>query len=476
MTAILRTGGEWDFGSRDLSFVQAKASLTGTTSLVTPGRTGGKAYRAADSGFWTAVSDYDMSEGLPIIGRGYFRVNQLPVTDNGERAVLLTVDTGLPGFSPIVPVGLILRDDGRLRFAAGGIDPQPPDTPDFEPVVTPGEWVMVELVTTLVADAGGKRLEGLRVTFDGEEPWLAYFRACAEGSGGSDESAQAMLTFGDISGVGDGFTVDWDDLGINVADDGPNNTWLGPGAVRMARPTAYAAADVFEQGAHSNTARGVQGRTIADNGTGTLTGPALVVCTPMNDFADILARDNPVFSPSTLARCEHGDEEVNSSGSDYHKQFQTAGTFAWNYDWPRVGSAGDQLDLTLDASDQAGDLSFAMAFTIAHATRSNEDPHYFGLYTDNETPPTYGDASDDANMPIHAIDNTEHQPLRARLQQQPTLGTSPHLVVERQHACHASSSPPYWEWEMLIAGVVYESGYVPQPALPTCGGRGMTWT
>lgn len=474
MTAIIRSGGEYDVGTFS-GTGHIEADVTGTgKSLVSPGRTGGRCYRATrvnpSEVTFVLAPDYGVDPAHSVIARGYFRLNQYPDHDDADFGISIMTLGGSSAF---------VRNDGKLRWTAvsgSGQGNDLTDTPDVDDPLPIDEWFMIELVSTYNA-IGVKQRHGLRLTLEDGTQRMVYWRACSDGTLTPPAEYFPSLSFGILGGeAGAGFVIDCDDLGINVADSGPHATWLGPGEVRVALPASYTADDVFEQGKHANTARAVEGRTIPSDDVTVSDSPE--ICSPQNDFAVILARDPADAGSTSPARCIQGDKLVNSAGTDYHKEEDGPGspTGHWTYDYPRVGAAGDSLVLTLDASDQSGDVSYVMPFGMMRDDSDDEDPHYFSFYGAWEAAPTYGDDTDDATIRIQSLSDIDHEGMRGRLAQSPTLATSPTLTVERQHACSAADSTfPVWEWSMAAIGAMYESGYEPQPELPECRQQ-MTWT
>jgi hypothetical protein len=525
MTAVLRIGAEVKAG------YQQQAAITGSydplrVTVVEPGRTGGAMYRCARPtefsslgvrvGGWPTDSMWDRipqaDDGQLVIGRAYVKVNQYPVAASAGDAP--------PGHQRGVPVmflgpetfGVLLGEDGRLAACGNPSDFYGTIADrDIGPIPL-NEWVMLEVVTCW--SLTGLRAAIIRATLPGEDPAVIY---CRSSLGSSSLDPAVFDDHGDAwlpgrtpritAGIfeidpGVGYVIDVDDLGINLADDGPNSTWCGPGAVRAARPSADVAADPgFEPGSPDGTSRAIEGRTRADHGTNSVfVGSPLEIC-PGNDFWSTLA-NNPPLNPATApaGRCGRQGYEVSSTGSDYHEHRSsppppTLPTNAWVYvyDWPRVSSAGDTLVVECDATDREDEsFSFATSFVVGTQTEkasggaTDGSRGYMAFFADFDgTAPTPLDEADRAvqnlerDWPDTGSTDSEWMNTTGRVAQAPTVSDAPQLTFRREDATTAvgegsTEVAHIGEFKLIGAGIIYESGYVPQPPVAPCR-RLMAW-
>lgn len=568
MTAIARLGGEWTIGyaaDATRAFTGVLSGTPGKFARVEPGRTGGAMYS-----FLGGITPGEHAKYIPqfvvvyadeatrethrpigeadmyvvpiehfLIGRIYYRINEYP------GATFTLMDIGAAprfGIANAVSLGVQLDTGGRLRGyglfggtgGSGFTTSEPADPPydTLDELVTPlDEWVMLECATSTSV---GPRSAFIRVTMPGQEP-VVIFRRCNIPPPVNVEDDQyrlhgtlhaglmhnpARLTPG-VGVASVGFRLDVDDMGLNTSEGEENDTWLGPGAVRVARPIADGdVGPAWDVGLPSNIYRGEEGRTVANHGECCMPEGGLQLDESRGDGFYQALNNNPILNTATApalgtnVRGRAFDRVVTSVGTDWHVHPASAFPFfpdgclcfyVYRYDEPRIAFGGDTLELVCDASDREGDLSFARVVAAAGRTAWFGGPSdtiqyqyrgdfYFSMWTDNEDAPLLG-GPDGGGVPTdwaHThfgiwlqtapnIDASWRGAL-ARMQQLPELAETPTLSIRREHFEHAvteggatdangTGEPAYaalQEFLLLGVGVVYESGYVPQEPLPTC--------
>lgn len=513
MPAVLRIGGELEPGYQS-GYAIGGTWDSGSVSLIA-GRTGGRAWRCvphySGGGSFTGGAliggqpDHPNPAHIPqaeedqwVIGRVYARINQYPV---------ITGDA-VPGFVTGLPImtlypasrGVALLPDGTIG-ATGSFTGSQATAPD-RPVQLPlNEWVMIESAATHSLTA---IKQVIRVTLPGEDPVIVFCRSRTLGQHEPTDDMTPSITLGIDADPGAGFVLDLDDAGINLGGDDAHGTWLGPGSVRNARPSGdLGIGEGFEP-------RGINGTLYALNITRVnhgidplmFSGPYISV---FHDFSSTLANDpirNPATDPETNIREKGKDYEISSAGADYHEHTSPPAPvtpdfdgstpqkegYVVVYDQPRKAEAGETLEVECDASDQTGAISYALPWVIGTQMEALTDPFtqdeaqtgFMAFYGGWETPPTAGDETDRAVQNLDdywgtggAVDSA-WTTAYGRISEDPALGTTPALVIRREDATllHAEGEGPFLinnsEFRLIGAGIVYESGFEPQPPIEPC--------
>lgn len=499
------------------------------TTVITPGRTGGAMFKCTRSdarggGFMYAGASHTSwgaglvaNDGPPLdresgaTVRAYLRLNQYP-TRTTDRFGDPVADPGIPILGLTAPTGDVgyvqLFNDGTFGVAytrewSAGIRMLVPDEYQF-PL---NDWLMVELAIVPLEDAqhpryvirvtppiGRSRIVYCHVKEDIFHSGISFpsltgsFSLPPEGT----VCAGQLLDGGADAETLIGMEMFVDDVGLNTLDDvEPHNTWCGPGQVRVARPDSGGGGHPFECGLRGNIGYG-QHSVIPDHPsvpfTAVLKGP------PSNLDMSVALRNNPVVNPGAPAGhfADLSDIAVCSSGSDWH-----AHQSVYSYDWPRESFPGQEIDFLCDASDRVGAVAFVMPVAVAammsmsfSADRVLTEYRTFSIYLDNEDPPTPGDITDRATIAFNffgantgtggsTFPGTDQAWWGAvgRQQQAPDdFPDEPLITIRRDNgdngAAHDTiphTPSPTAEFVLLGVGVVYESGYEPQPPIPDCG-------
>jgi hypothetical protein len=555
MTAIARVGGEWKIGYAaqearaihgafsSAQIVIGAEAIPGRCSIVEPGRTGGAMFRHQGGMVstplgprWVAASttcyadeavretrrplgdpdEYEVPEGEFLIGRAYVKINQLPASTVGGGLLIFRLGGAdrSAGDPTDYATGVWLYNDGHFGI------PVPPDrrtAPSFasllpaddqELVMPVGQWVMLEAAASWSTTEA--RTAFVRVTLPGQEPRIIYRRCDIPPS---PYRIGAQVAAGILSaGSSDTLLVDADDIGLNTSEGEANNTWLGPGIVRVARPIADAFNDpAYDVGTPASTMH-AQNRTMVNHprGPGPLNILDIVESRPFYEALN----NNPMLGPTNVpmgptGRWNNIDRMVTSVGTDFHEHgvgqpdsYIDPERWYFEYDMPRLAFGGERLGLVCDASVREGALSFARAVALCGRTGwfggasdtiqfSSRSDAYVSLYTDNEEEPALGGppgggfpedlAQTNFGQWVQTVPTiaAAWRPVLGRFQQHPGLPETPILTFRREHLQHvlggdhgALGTPEEFEqlqeWLCIGAGIIYESGYEPQDPLPTC--------
>lgn len=182
------------------------------------------------------ADEYEIPENAFLIGRAYVRINELPGVGISIFSMGGDVRWSAPAAGTDVSCGFFLYSDGRFGFYSYH-NLLPSDDPTI--LMPVDEWVMLEAACTW--STSGPRKAFLRVTLPGEEPRI-IFRRCKLPPYGLDPDDYRVRLHPQLSAgcltapPSPAFHIDVDDMGLNTSEGEVNNTWLGPGIVRAARP------------------------------------------------------------------------------------------------------------------------------------------------------------------------------------------------------------------------------------------------
>lgn len=186
-------------------------SLNSASIVSTAPRTGTYHFRLSSANVGVSVNTTS-TNGRTYFCRGYIKVSDLPVSDNGIR--LLEWVSGGTGLSAAVDLG----NDGALNvIGASGTEIAPAGT------IAAGVWYRYEssiVINTAADDTFAFRLEGTEL----------YNQTYAITN--TLSSLNCRLGF-QVSGTRD---VDVDDVAMNDDQGSDQNSWPGPGRVVMLKP------------------------------------------------------------------------------------------------------------------------------------------------------------------------------------------------------------------------------------------------
>jgi hypothetical protein len=310
-----------------------------------------------------------------------------------------------------------------------------------------------------------------------------------------------------ITSPGDGFTLDVDDIGINDANGAVNNTWLGPGSVRTARPASVSFSNRFAAGEWQNMTNNQAAWTIphdpliepgpVDPLNPTFGGPDLGLI----DFGPLPTADSrPEYE-------KNHERKVSSTGADWHYHNPTSDAgYTYEYDWPRKNRVpNEELTVTFEALESTAGISMVQAVWVGASVKPNME---------GQNPPAIpGKVVSQALLPLGAASSTGNlndyeswdagldvsgnmQQQQGKIHEAPAVGGALQLYM-KEYFVHAHKplhqvsetidgetvivreaevrdpvgNPQadwYVEWEIWAAGVNYEYGTEPQPELPKC--------